>query len=387
MIRLAYPAVPVRAEQLIRDALASGMLTSGRLVAEFEARLSVLLDGAQVVATANGTAAAGLAFALLHQRGARAALVPDFLFPSVAAAALMTGIKLHACDIHAGHLGLSPALLSNVPPGPETVIVSIDQFGIPGPNDEFESLVNQHGWQWFEDAACALGSRAGNTPCGSRATVAILSFHPRKVLTTAEGGALVTRDVELASEARTMRNLGMSGTGVERGFTRLAGNARLSELHAAVGLAQLEVFSSHLERRRELGGRYLDLLARHTELTVPAGFTDPGSNFQSMIVLLPEGADRTRTATFLHRRGIESTVPGFALHTQPIFARLLSDNGRIDNDTRARFTNSRRLHDRGLALPLHERMDLADVETVVLALAAALPTSVSKERRTSKEST
>jgi perosamine synthetase len=375
MIRLAYPQIPDRAGVLIDTALKSGMLTSGKLVGEFESRLSELLGGAQVVATTNGTAAAGLAFALLHQRGARVALVPDFLFPSVAAAALMTGISLHAYDIHAGHLGLSPDLLSALPPGPETVVVSIDQFGIPGPNEELETLVNQHNWQWFEDAACALGSCAGNTPCGSRATVAILSFHPRKVLTTAEGGALVTRDAGLAQEARTMRNLGMSGTGVERGVTRLAGNARLSELHAAIGLAQLDVFSAHLERRRELGRHYLSLLAERTELTVPAGFADPGSNFQSMIVLLPESADRSQVAALLQRQGVESTVPGFALHTQPVFAGLLSSGAGLDNDAEVQFTNSRHLHHRGLALPLHERMDRADVETVLSALATSLHTS------------
>lgn len=363
MIRLAHPRLTEDALERLRPILASGMLTSGRLVGELEAALSARLDGCEVVLVSNGTTAALLGFEILYSRGVRHLLMADFTFPSVAAAALQVGLEVTLTDIDSELLSLPPAALDQWPEGPEHGFLSIDQFGIPGPNATLAKMAEEKGWLWFEDAACAQGSSADSKACGTQATVGILSFHPRKVMTTAEGGALVMEDRELADQARTLRSLGLTGQGIDRSFTSLGYNARLSEVHAALGLDHIQRLDEMLQTRQELGARYLELLDDWGGITVPSGFRERGANFQSMVVLLPPGIDRGVVAQGLHRRGIESTLPGFAIHTQPAFAGL-SRTGPL--------LNSRTLHDRGLALPLHDGMSMADVSQVVAGLQAEL---------------
>jgi perosamine synthetase len=363
MIRLAHPRFGDGALSRVGAALDSGMLTSGRLVAALEEGLSPWVGGREVILVSSGTTAALLGFHLLRDRGVRRLLMPDFTFPSVAASALRLGLEIELCDIDPERLSLPPAALDGWPEGPAHGVVSIDQFGIPGPNAALSRRVAAAGQSWFEDAACAQGSLEGEVPCASQATVAILSFHPRKVMTTAEGGALVTGDGALAQAARELRSLGLTGQGMARQFSAPGYNARLSEVHAALGLDQLERFPEMLARRRELGRCYLSRLASRPDIEVPAGFRLPGINFQSLVVLLPPDVDRDETARRLYGAGIESTLPGFAIHTQPAFAALAR---------RGPLVHSLDLHRRGLSLPLHDGLTEDDVARVVTALGDAL---------------
>lgn len=363
MIRLAHPALSEGVLDRLRPLLANGMLTSGRLVSELEAALSAQFLDCDVVLVSSGTTAALLGFQILHDLGVRHLLMPDFTFPSVAAAALRVGLTVTLTDIDDHLLSMPPEALDGWPAGTEHGFLSIDQFGIPGPNEALRELALVKGWRWFEDAACAHGSASGLIPCGTQATISILSFHPRKVMTTAEGGALVLDNPELARRARELRSLGLAGQGLDRSFSSLGYNARLSEVHAALGLDHISRLSEMLQTRRTLGAHYLRLLHDWGGVAVPGGFGEPGANFQSMVVLLPPGTDRGALAGNLHRRGIESTLPGFAIHTQPAFAGL-SHAGPL--------ANSRTLHDRGLALPLHDGMTTEDVATVVGGLQAAM---------------
>jgi len=189
-----------------------------------------------------------------------------------------------------------------------------------------------------------------------------LSFHPRKVLTTGEGGALVC-DPEDAEGLRMLRNLGMEVADGERRFVTCGVNARMSELHVALGLGQLELLPEMLRIRRELGRKYLELLDHVAGVEVPAGYRMEGVNFQSMVVRLGDPGGRGRIIGELARAGIESTVAGFALPLEKAFSGV-----SVDGDV----SESLRLGADGLALPLHERMSQRDVELVVGVLEEAL---------------
>jgi perosamine synthetase len=365
MIRLAQPHIPGVVLEELGRVLDSGMLTSGSRVAALEEKLSEWVGGGHVVLVSSGTTAALVAFHILHEQGYERVLMPDFCFPSVASSALRVGLEVCLVDIEPDRLNVAP---ESLPPlldaGGTAVLASVDQFGIPGPGEALAKLAADRELAWFEDAACALGSRdESGALCGSRPTLAIFSFHPRKVLTTGEGGALVTSDPEVARVARSLRSLGLEGSGMVRSFTRQGYNARMSELHAAVGLAQIEILEELLARHRVLGATYLGALKALPGVVVPRGYALPGCAFQSLVVLLPSGADRAAVARRMSRQGVETTLPGFAIHTQPAFASL----PRLTS-----LENSLTLHERGLALPLHEGMTQGDVTTVTCALKEAL---------------
>lgn len=365
MIRLAQPHIPKGVLGELGRVLDSGMLTSGRRVAALEEKLAEWVGGNHVVLVSSGTTAALVAFHILHEQGFDRVFIPDFCFPSVAAAALQVGMEVCLVDIEPERLNVAPKSLSPLwEQGAPAVVASVDQFGIPGPGREMAKLAAARNLPWFEDAACALGSRdEEGVLCGSRATVAILSFHPRKVLTTGEGGALITSDPEIARIARSLRSLGMEGQGMVRSFTRRGYNARMSELHAAVGLAQLEILEESLVQRRKLGALYAGSLEEVPGVVLPGGYALPGCVFQSLVVLLPQLANRAAVAHRMAREGVETTLPGFAIHTQPAFAALRRCTS---------LENSLALHERGLALPLHEGMTESEVAIVTRTLKEAL---------------
>jgi dTDP-4-amino-4,6-dideoxygalactose transaminase len=201
-------------------------------------------------------------------------------------------------------------------------------------------------------------------PCGTRSTVSILSFHPRKTLTTCEGGAVVTADLDIAHRVRLLRNHGMDGQGLDRRFVHPGYNARLSEVHAAVGLAQIPHLDDYLERRQQCCRRYIRRLADIPDITIPDGFRQPGNSYQSFVVLLPPHRSRNAAIAALADKGIEATIPGFAIHEQPAFTGLTRQSASL--------STSSALAAHGLALPIHERLSLEDVDRVADALCASL---------------
>lgn len=369
-IRLAHPWIPRKAVKLVREVLESGWLTSGAAVAKLEGELGKRLGGREVVVVSSGTTAALIVFHLLRDDGVKRLVMPDFCFPSVASSALRVGLELLLVDIDSKRWSLDLNAAAEIKGGREVAILSVDQFGIPGNNDAIAKFVSKRGWAWVEDAACALGSFEGEHTCGTLSDLAILSFHPRKVLTTGEGGAILTGSKEWANKARLLRNLGMTGEGIARHFEYQGYNARMSELHAAVGLAQMQMLDFLLKKRRAVGLAYieeLDRLGREDlpalSALVPDGTRLPGMNFQSMVVLLPEGTDRGKVMEELLARGVETSVAGFAIHLQPAFKGV---------GGKGPFPLSLALHERGLALPVHERMSPDDARFVVRSLVATL---------------
>lgn len=359
-IRLAHPWVPAGVLERMGSVLESGMLISGSGVRAFEEGIARHVGERCVVAVSSGTTASYLAFLYWRSKGYRSVVMPAFSFPSVASAAMLAGLEVRLADIEPERLALRPSVLGEV--DERTLVMTVDSFGLPAFLEEWREWGKATGGVWLEDAACGLGSHEGALRCGEVCRMAFLSFHPRKVLTTGEGGALVCSS-EDADGLRMLRNLGMEVVEGERRFVTCGVNARMSELHAALGLGQLEMLPEMLKVRRKLGKRYLELLDGVAGVSVPKGYRMEGVNFQSMVVRLEDPGERMQVIARLAYAGIESTVAGFALPAEQAFSGL-----SLDGDV----SESLRLGADGLALPLHERMSVGDVEEVVGVLAEAL---------------
>ncbi len=375
MLRLANPTFGDDALGAIGRVLASGRLTQGPVVAEFEAALAEFCAVRHAIATTSATTAIELALAAHDIGRGDLVVVPDFTYPATGNAVLQRGAELRLIDVDQETYCLDVAALERaLDEGPRAVI-TVDVFGLPVDYTAIEPRVAPRGGVqiWVAgrgvilicDAACSLGGEVAGRRVGGFGAASCFSFHPRKSLTTGEGGMVMTDDDELAARLRRLRNHGTERDGWRSTFVEPGFNYRMSDINAALGLVQVPRYGAVLARRRELAAALTRRLAGVSEVQpqrVPAGHLHP---YQAYVVTLAEHVDRDATIDALRERGVESTLGTYALHVEQAFA----GRGCAPADGLPR---SRALGERTLAVPLHEHLRDEDVETIAVALEAAL---------------
>ncbi len=333
--------------------LESGQLVQGALVERFEQAVAALVGRRHGVAVSSGTAALQLALKVMQVGPGDDVLCPALSWPSPAHAVRLAGARVQFVDIDPKEWNSSAEALRAARTGSTKLAIVIDQFGNPCEADRIRDALGS--LPIVEDAACALGSRFADGPCGSLGAVSCLSFHPRKVLTTGEGGMCLTDDDATADKLRMLRNHGQLGGE----FVVAAPNFRMTDIAAALGLAQLQRLDDILVRRRQLASIYRDALGDELDLQeTPEGGE---SNYQTMGAILPQGHDRDAVRAKLEERGIETGVLSFAIH------RLGSFTG-VD----VSMPIAEHVASRGIALPLYPQMRDNEVENVILALRGVL---------------
>lgn len=321
----------------------SGMLVQGVEVERFEESMAELCERDYGVAVSNGTSALSLCLQALGVGPDDEVIVPGLTWPSPAYAVRVTGARPRIMDVDPRSWNM---------PAPDMgvrakAVIAIDQFGVPVESRGFDQLLDPV----IEDAACAIGSRfAWGTPCGSLGLASCFSFHPRKVLTTGEGGMILTDDEGFADRLRRLRNHGQAAPGR---FAEPALNHRMTDLQAALGNAQLARLDDVLRLRRE-----------HAE-AIRAGL--PGATFQNV----PEDAEsneqtlgmlvRSRDA-FIERCREDGVGVGRLTYS------LALDVDFFDAET----PEADRIAARGVALPLYPQMTTAERERVIEVVARAL---------------
>jgi perosamine synthetase len=372
-IRLARPALDARELSAIGRVLESGMLVSGAVVERFEHAVRERVGRAHAVAVANGTSALELAMRALDLAGGEI-LVPALTWPSPAHAAALAGARPVLTDVDANEWNVSAAAALPRLTAETKAIVAIDQFGVPARIEELEAALIERGRRdvlVLEDAACAIGSvrrdAAGRErACGSFGVVSTLSFHPRKVVTTGEGGMCLTDDAALAQRLRTLRNHGQREVGV---FELAGPNHRLTEMQAAMGLVQLEKLDEIVSRRAAIAARYREGLAG-TPLTLQSRPPGARTNEQTFGACLSESLDpsrRDRLLALASEEGVELGRLSYDLTTLPS---LVPFAPHVDAPvTRARVA-------RGFALPLHTALSDDDVERVIRTVRTCLERAI-----------
>lgn len=357
-VQLAKPVIGSAEEEAVLEVLRSGMLVQGKHVARFEEELARRTGRVHAVAVTNGTTALLLALRALGVGPGDQVLCPDLTWPSPAHAILTLGATPVFVDVDPHSWNVTPAAMAAARTGATTAAVVIDQFGNPAPTPAIAKALP--GIPIVVDAACSLGSSLAGQPAGSFGDVACMSFHPRKVITTGEGGVCLTDAAELLERLRPMRNHGQCGPG---DFTVPSGNYRLDEISAAIGCVQLTRLQAMLDERRTLAERYraeLPQALRRQETVANAR-----TNYQTFGVVLPDGFDacgRDRVVQGLRERGIDSGRLSFALHALP----------HLDEYATAACPESRAIADRGLALPLFHGMGDEAQTRVIENLVAVL---------------
>ncbi len=353
VIPIAAPVLGEEEGQALLEVLDSGWVMAGPRVQRFEELVAERLGVAHAVAVSSGTAALEVGLAAAGLSAGDVVVVPSFTFVACANAVVRWGGTVRFVDVDPRTFNIDVDDLERKLPGAAAVL-PVHQFGRPADLRRIQQLCEAEGAWVIEDAACALGTPG----IGRIGRVSTLSFHPRKVITTGEGGMVVTADREVAERARDLRN-----HGAPAGHTAPGCNYRLSDLHAALGVVQMGRLDGLLADRRGQAERYAQLF---DEAGISWFLPPPDGEhaWQSYVGLVSEdGPSRDDVLAQLADRGVSARIGATACHVLPWCAEA---SGLSPEDLPGAWA----AHRRSLALPLFPGLSPEDQSRVVQAMRA-----------------
>jgi dTDP-4-amino-4,6-dideoxygalactose transaminase len=364
MIRLTKPEIKGAIETLT-EVIESGYFVQGKRVGEMENMVAEYVGRTHAVATSSGTTAIQCALEGLGLGPGDEVILPDFTFPACANAVLACGARAVLADIDLETFNIDlESVMEKI--GPATrVVMPVDLFGLAARLDDLSEVCSDRGVLLAEDSACALGASRGGRKCGSFGAVSMISFHPRKVITTGEGGMALTDDDDLADRMRMLRNHGMSVAHGKVEFSRPGYNMRMNELEASLGIPQMRVLDVLVEKRRQVARLYAELLGSLDEVGLPAEPEGSLHTYQSYVVLLADKVDRDGVIGAMRDKGVETNIGTYAIHAQPFYGEAYGhEPGDIPNSYRA-FRQS-------LSLPIYPSLGEDEVREVAKCLKESL---------------
>lgn len=373
-ISVMKPWLDTAESDAVAEVIASGWVAQGPKTAAFEQAFAEHQGVAHAVATSSCTTALQLALIVAGVDAGDDVVVPSFSFIATANAPIYLGARPVFADVDAETGNVTAETVAAVLTPATRAIIAVDQGGMPLDLGPLRMLCDERGIALVEDAACGAGSTYRDAPVGVHADVSAWSFHPRKLLTTGEGGMLTTNRKEWAERARRLREHSMDVSAAERhgsllapqeSYSEVGYNFRMTDMQAAMGLVQLGKLDAMVQRRRELAERYRAELSDVPALRCAQDPEHGTSNYQSFwIEVLPgfpmgreQLLEKLATDDISARRGI------MAAHRQPAYA---GHRGQM-----IQLPVTERLTDNTLILPLYHELSTADQDRVVASIRAA----------------
>jgi perosamine synthetase len=316
------PVIGEREKELVMECLNSGWISSeGPFVSQFEEAFSRRVGRKHGVACSNGTAALDLAVAALRLGPGDEVILPTFTIISCAAAIVRAGATPVVVDADPDTWNMVPDQVAAAITSRTAAIMVVHIYGLPVDMDPILELAERHQLALIEDAAELIGGTYKNRPCGSFGHISTFSFYPNKHITTGEGGMVVTDDPILAERCRSLRNLCFQP---KQRFVHeeLGWNYRMSNLQAALGMAQLDRLDWALNQKAMIGSRYNDALKACSYLQLPLPVTDYANNCYWVfgIVLNLYGQNAVDLMSLLAKESIGTRPFFYPMHRQPALA-------------------------------------------------------------------
>ncbi len=364
-IPLIRPYITEEVKAKVCEVLDTGYLTEGRVAQELRESIKEYVGCDYSLASCNCTVGLEMGLRALGIGPGDEVIVPDFTYPATADVVRIVGATVVIVDIDAETGLIDYGAVEQAITPYTKVVIPVSLFGNPLDYDRLNTIKDKHGISMLEDAACSLGARYDGVCVGNLADISVFSFHPRKFITTGEGGVITTNNAQLAEWMDSYGHFGMEGheTRLQTQFKRIGTNYKMSDIQAAVGLVQMRHIEQLLTRRREIAERYHELLQDIPDISSP-GVTSKGTHsWQSYVVFVE---DRDRIIKKLNEKGIETQIGTYSLHMH----RAFSDNPdcRIIGDMSA----SRYAFEHCLCLPLYHEITREEQDYVVQELIRAL---------------
>lgn len=369
-MNLTEPSFDETEIEMLRSCLASKWVTQGPLTERFENLIAKRHGVKYALACTSCTAALHLATLALKLGPGDEVIVPAFTWVTSAHSAEYVGARPIFVDIDPTTFNIDPQALEAAITPRTKAIVAVHLFGLAAPMDEINAIAKKHDIAVIEDAACAIGTTYKGTPVGGIGDVGCFSFHPRKAVTTGEGGAVTSNRDDIAAMVRSLRNHGATGLPdpsldahgpwTMSTFNDLGFNLRLSDIQAAVGVAQIAKLDRLLAERRRLGRRYTELLATVNSIAKPTSGDIEGHTYQSYVIRILEGGRK-------HRNDVMATLAAQQIQTRP-GTHAVHRLGYYKNKYGLRpeqFPNAALAEDTTITLPIFPNMTEEDQRKVV----------------------
>ena len=364
-IPLIKPYITKEVKDSVCAVLDSGYLTEGRVTAEFEAVFKQYTGCDHVVAVNSCTTGLEIALRAVGVGPGEEVIVPDYTYPATADVVAIVGAKIVIVDINPRTMLIDYSELEQAITPRTRAILPVSLFGNPLDYDRLHVLKKKYGFYIVEDAACSIGAEYKGKKVGTMADISVFSLHPRKFITTGEGGLITTNNKKWAAWMNSYKRFGIGASDSREGtsFERIGSNYKLSNVLAAIGLVQMEHIDELLEKRLELSRRYEELLADCEGVRFPEKTSGGRHSCQSFCIFVE---NRDGVMKSMRSQGIEVQIGTYSLHMHPAFA------SRSYCEIKGNMTGSKHAFRHCLTLPLYHEMTESDQEDVVKQLLESL---------------
>lgn len=373
-IPLTKPYFDRSEEKAVVEVLRCGWVAQGPKVAELEKLIAEYTGAKYATATTSATTALFLSLHIMGIGPGDEVIVPSHTFIATSNVILEVGAIPVFVDIDLKTYNIDPDKIEEKITSKTKAIMPVDQVGLPCDMDKILAIAKKYNLLILEDSACALGSVYKGRKIGTLADITCLSFHPRKTITTGEGGMILTQNEEWANQAKILRHHGMSMSDharhtankvIHEEYVAVGFNFRMSDIQATVGVAQMKKFTKLLDLRKKIAKRYDDAFKNSDLLItpfVPEGFEH---NYQSYIVRLKRNNKITRDEIMqkLLDNGISTRRGIMSIHLEKPYIKLF---GKLD------LPNSEEMTNWGITLPLYPQMTQEEQNYVILKVKEAI---------------
>jgi len=364
-IPLIKPYITQEVKDKVCQVLDSGYLTEGSVTREFEESLKAYIGCRHALAVSNCTVGLEMALRVLGVGPGDEVIVPDYTYPATASVAAIVGAKIVIVDVDPETMLIDYDAIEKEITAQTKAVIPVSIFGNPLDYDRLNRIKQKYRIYVIEDAACSVGARYGGVPVGNLADISVFSFHPRKFITTGEGGLITTNNSKWAEWMESYKWFGMGSQRARSGiqFERIGTNYKISDIQAAVGLIQMLHIESLLGKREQLAQNYYKLLKDTPEIGFPKVTPKGKHSWQSCCIFIK---DLDRVIRELRERNIETQIGTYSLHMHKAFA------GNADCRIVGEMTGSRYAFEHCLTLPLYHDMTGYEQEYVVKELRVVL---------------